>query len=132
MQWLSDSYTILGADVTFVYAGRAYNQRLGRWETVSGTNMSPTDISKHRLRSVDLAIHDAVTGGLKNGVWALVFVVGDPVHTGYVVPVVQGLSSRSQVLQWAGDIAMLGGVCWRIHLGGLVAGDRVDIGVGYE
>lgn len=130
-QWVSDSYTILAGDVAVVYAGRGYNVRTGRWETISGQNMTPTDISAKRLRSIDFTIHDVGTGGLKNGVFAMLFVIGDPIHTGYIVPVFQGVGSKARLVQWAGDAPMLGGVAWRIHQGGLAAGDRVDIGVSY-
>jgi hypothetical protein len=131
MQWLVDSYTLQAADVAAAYAGRGYNVRTGRWETVSGVNMTPTDIRGHRVKSLDLTIHDAVSTGIKNGVWVIVFVVGDPTHTGYVVPLHQGITSTGRLFQWAGDQEMLGGIFWRIHQGGLAAGDRVDLGVGY-
>ena len=134
MQWLTDSYTVVAGDVAKAWCGRGYNAGVGRWESLMGVAMQATVIRQGIVRSIDLRVFDGVTGGIKDGVFAMVFVVGDGTHTDYVVPVLQGVMSRSKLLCRAFEIGvpMLGGIQWRIMQGGLAVPDRVDIGVGYE
>ena len=132
MQWLVDSHTIVAGDIVPAWFGRAYNIKTGVFETLLGANMSQSRLTtSHRLRSMDMVIHDS-TGRIKCGVWVVGFVIGDPQVTGYVVPWFQRIQSNGRLLQWNGNEPMLCGFAYRIHQGGVVAGDYIDIGVGYE
>lgn len=134
MQFLNDSYVIDAADIIPLWAGRCYNHALGRWESVHGVSPTPCGgrpETKARIKSVNFTVH-ATSGALRQGVMAYLFIVGDPVVTGNVVPLIHGVQRKVGMLYWTGDEPLLWGIEWRIHQGGLVAGDYVDLSVGYE
>ncbi len=131
MQWLEDIYTVLAGDVAVAYAGRAYNCKTHQFETVSGINMGSSKFSHRRLKSIDFIVHSP-TGTVKDGIWCCGYVVIDELHTGMVAPWFNQIQSKAHLIQWQGDIDMGCGFFWRIHAGGLVAGDVVGLGVGYE
>jgi len=128
--WSTDTYAVLAGDVALNYAGRGYNVRTGRWETVSGGNLSPTGESDHILLSADIRVQTAA-GLVKDGVYIILFVCGDPIHTGWVVPWFDGVQSKGHLVNWAGHTPMMGGLVWRIHASGLIATDVVSVGVSY-
>jgi hypothetical protein len=131
MVWTTDAYTLIAGDVAAAYAGRGYNIRTGVWETVSGVNLSQSAPSKYRLRSADIRVQTAA-GNVKDGVFIVCFIAGDPVHTDWVVPWFSGVQSKGKLINWQGDIPMGCGFFWRIHQGGLIATDVVSLGVSYE
>lgn len=132
MQWLVDSYTVQAADIVPAWFGRGYNVGVGRWEHLLGANMTPSRLNPRlRLRSMDMTVHDS-GGHIKDGLWVIGFVIGDPQHTGYAVPWFQRIQSKGRLIQWNGDQPMLCGFAYRIHTGGVAAGDYIDMGVGYE
>ena len=136
MEWLNDSYTLIAGDVSQVWCGRGFNLGDGNWESLMGTKMTPTSLRTRSplIRAVDLRVMDGVTGGIKDGVFVMVFVVANGTHTEFVMPILQGMASRSKLLckTWEIGVPMLGGIQWRIMQGGLAACDRVDMGVAYE
>jgi hypothetical protein len=128
--WLLDNYIVLAGDVALLWTGRGYNSREGKWETVSGGDLAASDMTKSILTSLDVRIITA--GGLRDGCRFMSFVMGDPQNRAYVVPWFQGIQSKGNLIQWTGRQPMLCGFVWRIMQGGLVAGDTISIGVGYE
>jgi hypothetical protein len=136
MTWLTDNYVVQAGDVALAYAGRAFNLGLGQWETVSGTQASSTQEEPRPrwLRSADIRV-TAAAGQIKRGIYIQCWIIGDPLHTEYVVPWFEGVQGAAQMVNWSGGVPMLAGFQWRIHTGGaggLVAGDLVGIGVSYE
>ncbi|MCJ7510080.1 MAG: hypothetical protein MUP14_04230 [Dehalococcoidia bacterium] len=129
--WTNDSYVIQAADVAAGYAGRGYNVGMGRWETVSGAQLSASRMSPHRLKHIVFGAGTAA-GNCKDGMIGLVFVVVDPQWTSRQILLFQGMQSKGRFLEWHGDAPLGAGLCWRISQGGLLATDIVSIGVGYE
>jgi hypothetical protein len=136
MRFANDVYVIAAADIVPLWAGRCYNLALGRWESVHGVNPTPSSMPQELgkpwlIKSVNMTVH-LTTGSLKAGVWGMVFAVGDPVRTGDVVPILQVVQGRAQQQYFLGSQELLAGVQWRIHKGGLIAGDYVEMSVGYD
>lgn len=134
LAWLSDTYTITGGDEGTTWAGRAFNLTTGRWETVSGVAMSSSAhgrVLHKRLKAVDIRAFNSA-GAVKPGVMIHGFVVGDPIHTGFVIPIVQQVQGKSYLVHWVGDVDMGAGFEWRVLRGGLIATDIVSVGLGYE
>jgi acyl CoA:acetate/3-ketoacid CoA transferase beta subunit len=134
IQWLTDNYVVQAGDAAAAYAGRCYNAGKGQWETVSGGSPSSSAIKQHYLRSADIRVQ--LTGGqIKRGIYIQLWIIGDGLHTDLVVPWHEGVQGAAQMVSWQGRVPMLAGFQWRIHTGGaggLIAGDRVGIGVSYE
>lgn len=131
MEWLNDTYPIAAGDASAVFASRGYNMRQGRWETLPGVNLSPSETRHYRVRVVDIRVYHAgftVASGVR--IW--IAVVGDGLHTECVLPLVDGVQSVSNTVHWHGNEPLLAGIVWRIPKGGVVAADFVGIGVGYE
>jgi len=136
MVWISDAYVIGAGDVAAAYAGRAYTLGRGLWETVSGGQaLASNEPPRNRfLNSADIRV-TTTAGVIKRGIYIQGWVLGDPLHTEYVVPWFQGVQGASNMVNWSGRMPMLAGVQWRIHtLSGpaLVVGDRVLMAVSYE
>lgn len=132
MQRLLDVYTIQAGDVAVAYAGRGYNANPGRWQTVSGINMvaSSWQTARH-LVDADFLIQTAA-GALKCGVVIAAFIVHDPTNTSLTTPWFMGVTSKAHFVHWHGRLPLDCGFLWRVHQGGLIAGDVVTMGVGYE
>jgi len=131
MQRLLDTYTILAADVSATYAGRGYNPASGQWLTVSGTNLGSSRRTKYRLLDSDIIVQTAA-GAFRQGILVSTFVLHDPTNPSVATPWYQGVCGRGKFVFWHGNVEMDCGFFWRIHPGGLVAGDVVMLGVGYE
>jgi hypothetical protein len=132
LQWLNDTYAVNAVDVAAAWAGRGYNAGKGRWETVSGIDLSGSSVFKrHTLRSCDIRVQTAA-GNVKDGVFIVGFVIMDPQNTGMVYPWFQGVQSKGRLVTWAGEIPMAAGFVWRIHQSALIDTDVVSLGVGYE
>lgn len=136
MVWIADNYAIVAGDVSAMYAGRAYTLGRGQWETVSGGQALGSDgrARQRILRSADIRVTTA-GGVIKRGIYIQGWVIGDPLHTEYVVPWFQGVQGASNMVGWSGEQPMMAGVQWRIHtlLGpALVATDLVLMAVSYE
>lgn len=136
MEFISDVYVIQAADLIPLWAGRCYNLARGRWESVHGSNPTPENQpyaqgAPRFVRSLNLTIH-AASGSLIPGTWATIYLVGDPVRTGDKVPLYTGVQGRLTNIYWSGRQEFLAGIEWRIHQGGLIATDYVEVSVGYE
>jgi hypothetical protein len=132
MQRLLDVYTITGGDEAASYAGRLYNAGVGRWQgAASGDTLESSARTRHILRDCDFVVHNAA-GAIKLGVIIWAFVMNDPTNTSLITPWFIGVSGKSRLPHWAGSRPMNCGVLWRVHKGGLIATDRVSMGVGYE
>jgi hypothetical protein len=131
MERLADSYTIQAADVAAAYSGRGYNPRLGRWLTVSGIDNGSSRMTN--LTLLDCAINVTTSGGhWRNGVIVRLFVVNDPSHPDLATPWFDAVVTKSGEINWQGRRPLAAGLFWRIIKGGVVDGDIVSIGVGYE
>lgn len=131
MQRLLDTYVITAGDVSAAYAGRGYNPSSGQWLTVSGTNLGSSRRTKYRLLDSDMIVQTAA-GAYRNGILVATFVLHDPTNPSLATPWYQGMQSRGRYVLWHGNVEMDCGFFWRIQPGGLVAGDIVTLGVGYE
>jgi hypothetical protein len=131
MQRLLDTYIITAGDVGQAYAGRGYNPASGNWLTVSGSNLGSSRQTKYRLIDSDLIVQTS-TGAFRQGILASTFVLHDPTNPTLATPWYHGLCSKGKFLLWHGNVAMDCGFFWRIQSGGLIAGDIVTLGVGYE
>jgi len=134
MNWLTDTYVILAGDVAAAFAARAYNLGRGRWETCSGTDPQPSRESRSYVRQGEIRVLTA-GGAIKRGVFVQAWILGDPLQMGYLIPWFEGIQGCQSLVNWAGRQELRCGFLWRIHTGGgggLVAGDIVTTGVGYE
>ena len=131
MQRLADSYTIQAADVAAAYSGRGYNVMLGRWLTVSGVDNGGSRMTNLVLLDCSITVVNA-TGHWRNGVIVRAFVANDPSHPGLATPWFDAVACKSGNIEWQGRRPMGAGIFWRIIQGGVIAGDIVAIGVGYE
>src|SRR5512136_199126 len=131
MDWLSDSHTVVAGDIASSHFSRGFNLRSGQWESMIGASMAASRQGNYIVRSVDMVVHLA-GGRVKNGVHILGYIVGDPLHTGYVIPWFSGVQSKGHLVGWAGSQPMGCGFLYRILSGGLAATDYIDIAVGYE
>jgi hypothetical protein len=132
MERLLDVYTITAGDVALAYAGRGYNCKLGNWLTVSGGNLGSSRVTRQHLLEANFGIHDGVTGGFKDGCYVEAWILRDSTDPSQAIPWFQGIQSKSNLVFWRGKTPLDAGFFWRIHQGGLVAGDYVGMGVGYE
>lgn len=132
MERLLDQYTITGADEGATYAGRGYNAGVGQWQSfTSGATFSSGRPTKYQLRDADIVVHDS-TGAIKLGVLVMVYVINDATNMGLCTPWFVGVTSKARLPYWEGKRPMNAGFFWRVHRGGLVAGDIVSMGVGYD
>jgi hypothetical protein len=131
MGWFNDLYTIQAGDAAAVFACRGWNMGSGAWETLPGLNLSPSRPTKYRVKSMDIRAYHA-SGAVITGVRIWVAVVIDHLHTGMVQPLVDGYQSVNHTVSWQGDAALAAGIMWRVPRGGLIAGDVVGFGVGYD
>ena len=131
MERLVDVYTVLAGDVSASYAGRGYNTRLGRFLTVSGTDNGTSRMTLNHIHFADVIVWSAA-GAIKDGLKVGVFTCEDPTHPELSAPWFYGVLSKHSPVIWEGRRPLACGFFWRIHPGGLVAGDLVSIGVGYE
>lgn len=131
MQRLLDVYTVQAGDAAAAYAGRAFNLRLGRWETVSGKNMGASRFSRHVLLDADLIVATGA-GAVKEGVIVRCFTVNDPTHPELATPWFDAVMSKRRSASWRGSTPLACGFFWRVIYGGLAATDVVTMGVGYE
>ncbi len=133
MHWVQDRYIVLAGDVVLAHCGRAYNCKTKAWETISGTKMRPSIDTPYQLRAVFLRIYNAAGAGLRGRLGEL-YIVGDPGATERQIRLQGGndLLGGSSFITWQGRYPLCAGFQWQITQGGLVAGDIVEVKVGYD
>jgi hypothetical protein len=134
MEFTNEGYIVTAADlVPGTFVGRFWSADRKTWS--SATDRSPASGQSPRralrLKGLDIRVTNA-TGGIKTGVRILVFLVSDPLHTEYVLPVLDKIQSASRIVSWLGEAPMCAGIEWRIQQGGVIATDIVSMGVTYE
>lgn len=129
---LLDVYTIVGGDEGATYAGRGYNAGVGNWHSATtGATLEGSRTTKLLLRDADFVVQSS-TGALKLGVVIWAFIRNDPTNPSLTTPWFVGVQGKRSTVKWQGKRPMNCGFFWRCHRGGLVAGDVVTFGVGYE
>lgn len=133
-QWVEDKYVIQAADAAATYACRGWNVALGRWETLPATNLTPYggDLKPLMLRHVECRVFHT-SGTEATGVLLWLGCAIDQKRPGVLLTLgnfIHGVANRAVV--WQGNIPLGGGVVWRVAQGGLIAGDWVEMAVGYE
>ena len=131
MEWLADTYTIQAGDAVAGWCGRAWNWDKNKWETLVASHMTRSRQTKYRLRSFQVYLYSS-TGNPRTGIIPRLFIVADPVYTGFCIPLEAGLQGTTEICHWEGDEPFLAGCLWRLMLGSSTAGDIVESTVAYE
>lgn len=133
VQWLNDEYTITAADVAAAtWFGRGFNWRTRAWETITGTEISRSVLTPHRLRSAHVILYeDNTKAKLLHGRYVQLYTVMDPAYTSFKgllldAPTIEGC------VQWYGDYPIPAGLLWRVRVSGLDENHHVVITVGYQ
>jgi hypothetical protein len=134
MEFVYDRYVIIAADLTVAFAGRGWNARTRQWETISGGDLLKSeDQPGDRLRHLRITGYNATTLSVKQGMCGGLYVVSDPVATGFTVRLpCTGMQGGNSTIKWVGDYPLGSGVLWRVNLGGVIAGDVIECVCGFE
>lgn len=134
--WSTDRYTVTAGDAAADAVSRGFNLNTGRWETLSGTVMKvPPDITDKgfRIKYFAVKVWETTYNNLRHGVVGHLYVVPacDSVDGLMKLPASM-LQGGSSLIQFRGDYPMLGGVQYRILLGGCAETDQITAILGYE
>jgi hypothetical protein len=134
MKWLNDRYEFTGADVAAGWAGRGWNWRTHAWETISGKDLDPSEMTPYVLRAMQLWLYTSALIPFW-GVTGSLYVVGDSESPGFTVRLpASGLQGGRQTISYVGSYPFAAGCLYRLANPGpwLTAGDFAECTIGYE
>jgi hypothetical protein len=132
MEWLNNTFTVTAPDAALAYCSVGYNPGLRMWENLSGRAMSPSVFTQYRVRVAQARVLRNTTLRPSPGVAVQLYLVADPLATGFIEMLHTGLHGHQKPVAWAGDRPMQCGILWRIDQGALAVGDVVEFTIGLD
>lgn len=132
--WTADSYVITAGDlVPATHVGRAWYVDTRSWGSVHNSNPrgGGPHVGRYVLRHYDIRVLSG-TGGVKSGIQSHLYVALDPLHPEVMMLLRSQRQSVSGIESWYGEVEIPHALVWRIHQGGVDAGDVVTLLLGYE